>query len=103
MFQSLLLQFFLVPCEHVFVASGLLEFMTRYVSGSSTQNLLNQAMAPIERDLAVGYGEILLALAVTLVCSRPELLITTALFRRELRCCVGLMRAGNWIFGEQRV
>ena len=72
MFQSLLLQFFLVPCEHVFVASGLLELMMRYVSGSSTQNLLNQAMAPIERDLAVGYGEILLALAVTLVCSRPE-------------------------------
>lgn len=97
MFESLLIQFVLVPCEHIFVASGLLELVMRYVSGSSTQNLLNQAMAPIRRDLAVGYGEILLALAVTLVCSRAQLLITTyrytALFRREPRSyacrCIG--------------
>lgn len=67
MLESLLLQFCLVPCEHVFFASGLLEFVIRTVSGASTQNLLNQALAPIERDIAVGYGEILLALAVTLV------------------------------------
>eukprot|EP01043_Picozoa_sp_COSAG02_P074529 COSAG02_NODE_14960_length_1220_cov_0.910794_1_plen_81_part_00 len=75
MLESLLLQFFVVPCEHLFFASGLLEFAIRTVNGASTQNLLNQAMAPIDRDIAVGYGEILLALAVTLVHSRYELSI----------------------------
>ena len=73
MLESLIIQFLVVPCEHVFFASGVLEFVMRTVTGASTQNLLNQALAPIERDLAVGYGEILLALAVTLVHTRPDL------------------------------
>ena len=67
MLESLIIQFLVVPCEHVFFASGVLEFVMRTVTSPSTQNLLNQAVGPIERDLAVGYGEILLALAVTLV------------------------------------
>jgi hypothetical protein len=67
-------QFLLVPCEHAFSASGVLQFATRTFAGASTQNLLNEAEAPTDRDLAVGYGEILLALAVTMV--RTSILYT---------------------------
>ena len=67
MLEALVVQFMLVPAEHVFVASGLIQWALRTLGGASTQNLLNEAEAPIPRDLAVGYAEILLALSVTMV------------------------------------
>ena len=67
MLESLIVQFILIPVEHVFFGSGLVQLALRTLSDTTTQNRLNAANAPLPRDLAVGLGEILLALAVTLI------------------------------------
>ena len=67
MLSALVIQFILVPIEHVFVhLVGLPPHFLLRLS-ATTQNKLNLAEAPILRDLSVGYGEVLLAMAVALI------------------------------------
>ena len=67
---TLLTQFLAPPATHLimhFVVGKLLRWNAQRSGKIVTQNQLNANQAPGERDLAAGYGEMLLAMSVTLV------------------------------------
>lgn len=67
MMVTMMIQFAMPVFMHIFMA--LLGWLIRCVkSGSAvTQNQLNQLYIPKQRDFAAGYGEILLAMSVTMI------------------------------------
>jgi len=68
MLVTMVIQFITPPAFHFIMHFGV-GFLVRVlkINSSHTQNQLNAAIAPKDRDFAAGYGEILLAMSVTLL------------------------------------